>query len=276
MKKIFRNASLIVSVLFISSCSLVQKTGEMFGDDDLVKASTDMSPRQEYYLGRSASAQLLASKKVIIKDEVHNYLNQLGSWLAVHSARPNLYNGYHFAVLDDPTPSALSTPGGFIFISKGLINQAANEDEVAAVIAHEISHIVLQHANKSIRSKSTMKSITKVGSFLASIVTDGAVDGDDVDLFSDVVQGVSDISYGKSQETAADAGAIDILSKAGYDARALATVLKKIDSKASFLSKHPRSDARMKAIGDKVTGLKRVEVTDARTKRFVAFKGLLK
>lgn len=259
----------------LTGCALVQKTGEMLGDDDLVKASSEMTPRQEYFLGRAACAKILSNQKIHSSQELNSYINTLGQFLVVHSSRPFVYKSYQFAVLEDQTPAAFSAPGGFVFVSKGLLDKAKTEDEIAAVLAHEISHVVLKHANVAIKNKSALKSVSKIGSFVASFVTDGAVDAEDGEMFTEFVTGVADITFGKDQEMAADKEAINILINAGYDPSLLSSILESIDSQAGFLSKHPRSESRMNAIKEELAQKQFAKNSSDRQKRFEKYKKLL-
>jgi predicted Zn-dependent protease len=74
---------------------------------------------------------------------MERYVNQLGRWISLQSTRPNL--PWTFAVLDDPGFNAFAAPGGYIYVTKGLIDRVADEAEVAGILAHEIVHVTSKH-----------------------------------------------------------------------------------------------------------------------------------
>jgi len=118
------------------------------------KASKSFSEEERYYIGRASGARLLAEHHLFKQKQLQlqRYVSAIGQTLAMASARPEVYAGYHFIVLDEPERvNAYAVPGGFIFITTGLIAKAANEDELAAVLAHEVSHLVLDHPVTSIK-----------------------------------------------------------------------------------------------------------------------------
>ena len=77
-------------------------------------------------------------------------MNEVGDTVARKSSRPNPFRGYHFAVLDTQELNAFACPGGTIFITRGLIQTCQNEDQLAAVLAHEVGHVVNKDGINSI------------------------------------------------------------------------------------------------------------------------------
>lgn len=148
---------LIITPFLTLSCSNLDKAlvkiGEETGNQQLVKAGADLSARQEYYLGRSIAAKVLTQRNLLPNKEIQVYLNALGHYLVLHSQRPATFKGYKFAVIEGASPSAMSAPGGFVFVTEGMLRQVANEEELAAVIAHEIAHIELKHAQNIIKKQ---------------------------------------------------------------------------------------------------------------------------
>ena len=122
-------------LLSLAGCAVFRSTGRLLGDDDMVKASSEMSPRQEYYLGRSVAANLLSNQKLVTNRHVTQYVDRLGRYLALHSSRPETYRGYRFAVFSSKSASAMSAPGGYVFITTGCLAQLKDEAELAGVLA---------------------------------------------------------------------------------------------------------------------------------------------
>ena len=98
---------------------------------------------REIQIGQQLSAMLLGSKPLLPDMLMQRYVNQLGRWISLQSARPNL--PWTFAVLDDPGFNAFAAPGGYIYVTKGLIDRVADEAELAGILAHEIVHVTSKH-----------------------------------------------------------------------------------------------------------------------------------
>jgi hypothetical protein len=104
-----------------------------------------MSESDEVRIGRESHAEVLAQFGGVYEDpELNRYIDSLGQLLARASDRPNLQ--YHFTVLDSPVVNAFATPGGYVYMTRGLLALANSEAEVAGVLAHEIGHVAARHA----------------------------------------------------------------------------------------------------------------------------------
>ncbi|HEO65424.1 MAG TPA: hypothetical protein ENI73_06075 [Spirochaetes bacterium] len=115
----------------------------------------EFTPKEEYFIGRSVAAFLITETRIDLYSEDENtplddYISKVGHTLVKASDRPGTYQGYRFVVAKSKRVNAYAVPSGFIFITTGLIKLCENEDELAGVLAHEISHIVLKHPTKSI------------------------------------------------------------------------------------------------------------------------------
>ena len=122
-------------------------------EEDFVKRlGMGFSPEQEYWLGRAVAAAAV-SEHGLDKNEQHQQLvRRVGATLALLSNRVrSTHGGWHFAVLEDATPNAISGPGGFVLITRGALELARNEDEVAGVLAHEMAHISKKHGEAMVR-----------------------------------------------------------------------------------------------------------------------------
>ena len=121
---------------FVISCSVNPVTGER----DFVL----MSEEAELEMGRSYNSQILQSQSVYEDSQIQNYVQSIGESLAKTSHRSNLI--YRFTVLDSPEVNAFALPGGYIFINRGLMAYLSTEEELAAVLGHEIGHVTARHS----------------------------------------------------------------------------------------------------------------------------------
>jgi len=209
---------------------------------DLRQYSED-DVKTEIKFGREVAAKILATMPPSDDDSLNRYLSLVGQSLVYHSSRNELQ--FHFTLLKSNTVGAYSAPGGYIFVTEGLFNLLENEAELAAVLAHEISHINLRHIVKELNIKATKKEeLSNLARFLgASGDTTRAVINQAVDKAYEVL---FKNGFKKSQELNADASAIELLALTGYDPNALAAVLLRIGKlKGNHNSKtHPQFSKR--------------------------------
>jgi len=192
------------------------------------KSLEDFTPEQEYYIGRSVGAVVLNKYQPLANTKVNSYLNLLGQTLAQASDMPELFGGYHFLALDSDDINAFATPGGHIFITRGLIRCCRTEDALAAVLAHEIGHIQLRHGMRAIEKARITEALTilaqegakSFGSQAISQLTQafgGAI--------ADITNTMINSGYSRAYEYQADAAAVVILQRTGYNPGALSEML---------------------------------------------------
>jgi predicted Zn-dependent protease len=196
------------------------------------RALEDITPEQEYYIGRAVGANLLTNYQLYQDDpDLVLYLNEITTAVVINSKKPEIFNGYHAAVLDSAEINAFSTSGGHIFITRGLLNCATSEDALAAVIAHEIAHIQLQHSIMAIKSDRVVNAIATTGSSLAGAALSdlaGILDEAANDIVSAMQEG-----YSQNQEFAADTLALELLADTGYEPSSLIAMLKILEQNQS-------------------------------------------
>ncbi len=255
--------------LFEAGKSVV-KVGKAVG-----KATEEFTPEQEYYIGRAVAASILGSQRPFNDEAANRYLNLLGQTLADASDRPQTFGGYHFLVLDSPDINAFGCPGGLIMVTRGLLRCCQNEDQVAAVLAHEIGHVSLQHGLAAIQQSR----ILDVAGVLAKEGASHA--GGNVAALSGAFSGsVGDITktlmvngYSRGQEGEADAAAAVILERVGYDAKALTQVLATMAQRyqpggLDFAKTHPNPQDRIAALTAKLPSAAPAPAPPARQARY--------
>ena len=213
------------------------------------RALEDITPEQEYYIGRAVGANILANYQLYEEDpDLTLYLNEITVAVAINSRKPEIFNGYHTAILDSEEINAFATPGGHIFITRGLLQCATSEDALAAVIAHEIAHIQLQHSIRAIKSSRVVNAFATTGSSLAGLALSdlaGILDEAANDIVSAMQEG-----YSQNQEFAADTLALELLADTGYDPASLIAMLRVLEQNQSrrsdgFARTHPSPEDRI-------------------------------
>ncbi|MDP2758048.1 MAG: M48 family metalloprotease [Desulfurivibrionaceae bacterium] len=213
----------------------------------LEKAFTDITPEQEYYVGRAVGATLLGKYPPRTDPQTVQYLNLVGQSLARVSDMPETYGGYHFVILEDEGINAFAAPGGLIFISRGMLRCCKDEDTLAAVLAHEIAHIQLKHGLQAIKT-------SRLTSAFSIMATEGAkqaggpqlsqLTGIFEDSIHDITATLVNNGYSRAFEREADVAALEILGRAGYDQRALVAMLGEMKQRLNpqgldFAKTHP-------------------------------------
>jgi predicted Zn-dependent protease len=201
---------------------------------------------KEIEIGRNLAAVLLGAKPLYPDMALQRYVNRLGRWISLQSSRPNL--PWTFAVLDDKGYNAFAAPGGYIFVTKGLIDSLKDESELAGILAHEINHVIFKHHLQAIRKSAQTGLLTQaVASQLKGDVAGG--------LSSKLVSLGRDLySKGLDQgdELEADRNGVALAARAGFDPYGLVAVLQQLRTAppndplfALTLSTHPAPQVRL-------------------------------
>jgi predicted Zn-dependent protease len=232
---------------------------------DTQKAQEDFTPDQEYYIGRTVAATIMSDPRYPPSSnrQVREYLNLLGLSLAWASDVPETFGGWHFEMLDSSEINAFGAPGGFVMVSRELLRQAKSEDEAAAILAHEISHVVLRHGMAAIdkaRKTAALTSIVKAGVLVAGSAQAQQLTATFGDVVGDIVKTMVNKGYSRELEYQADAAAVVLLDRAGYDPMALVRLLQTMQSHwktdgPGFMKTHPSPADRIAAVRQVVAGL---------------------
>ncbi len=164
----------------------------------------------------------------LIADPVLNrYYNNIGQSLVKHLEK--IYYPYHFFIIDDPTLNAFSGPGGYVFMYRGLFLIFDREDELAAVTAHEIGHVVNRHIAKRLERNKRLSLAAMVG-----MLAGGFLGGVNPSLATGVMTTsmaatmAMELKYSRQDEEQADRTGVNLLIKSGYDAWAMVSAFKKL------------------------------------------------
>jgi predicted Zn-dependent protease len=216
-------------------------------------AARGISDSEEYYIGRAVAARLLARNSLSQNRDATTYVNEVGQAVAKKSSMPRTYRGYHFGILETSDPNAYACPGGIILITRGLIKECQNEDELAAVLAHEVAHIAHKDGINSINKARWTEVLTSTGAEAARQYGSG-VAGSLVSMFEssidDVFKTLVVNGYSRGAEESADREAVTTLTRAGYNPAALAAILSRLSSRGGggIFRSHPLTSQRVEAV----------------------------
>jgi len=248
LKYIARCAALLAMASLVQACA----TNPVTGSSDFVLISEE----QEIALGRQANTEILKETPVYEDPELEKLVQQVGEKLASHSHRPELL--YRFKVLDSTTINAFALPGGYVYITRGLLAYLNSEAELAAVLGHEIGHVTARH---SVRQQSTAAVTGILGAVVAAST---GVQG--VGTLTDMASTAIVRGYGRDHELEADRLGAEYLAKSGYDPDAMLEVVGVLKNQEAFetrvaeiegrqanvyhglFSTHPDNDARFQEV----------------------------
>ncbi|MFM1569618.1 MAG: M48 family metalloprotease [SAR86 cluster bacterium] len=240
----------------IISCSVNPVTGER----DFVLMSEDA----ELEMGRKYYSQILQSQALYQDPKIQSYVQSIGDSLAELSHRSDLI--YRFTVLDSPDVNAFALPGGYIFINRGLMVYLSSEEELAAVLGHEIGHVTARHSVRQISQAQVLSIISYAVAREA-----GSAAGD----LTNIASGALVAGYGRDMELQADSLGAEYMAKQGYSALGMIdtiSVLKEHELYSTEVSKrrgsnqqtyhgifasHPSNDSRLKEVIKKADSLRK-------------------
>jgi predicted Zn-dependent protease len=227
-------------VTFSTGCST--EYNMVTGQQESYYYSTD----REVELGKSMSKQLEHQVKLVDDPLVQNRVQVIGKKIAAVADRKDIE--YSFKAIADEEINAVSLPGGFVYVNKGLIDRVASDDELAAVLAHEVGHIVARHSIKKLQAQ--------MGYSLAQILTlpvpaSGAVRETANIAFTELYLG-----YSREDELLADQLGARYSKAAGYNPRAMITFLEKLEEynrrkplqPKNYLKTHPYVPDRIRVV----------------------------
>lgn len=210
-------------------------------------------------MGRSADAEVRKQYHVYDSPELQEYVNQVGQKLARNSHRPNL--SYHYTVLDSTEVNAFALPGGYIYITRGIIGYLNSEAELGAVLGHETGHVTARHSVQQISAATAANIVVQVTSvFVPGMNT---VAGSSV---TNLLGNALLSGYGREHELEADHLGAVYLARTGYDPQAMVEVLGVLKNQELFdaeiakqegrqphayhglFATHPDNDTRLKQV----------------------------
>jgi len=212
-----------------------------------------MSKQQQEQMGQQATAQVYQQMPVLPdSNPVTQYVQQLGQKLVTVIPADKTWP-YTFHVVPQKEINAFALPGGNIFVNVGTITAADNEAELAGVMAHEMSHVYMQHSAKQATSQGVVGTL---GNILGSVLGSGTV-GTVARAGIQLGAGAYFLKYSRGDEAQADSTGAIIMYKAGYDPKAMAEFFQKLEQQGGaagpqFLSDHPNPGNRVAAVSKEI------------------------
>lgn len=210
---------------------------------DLIKGAvnyiqvSNISDEQEVALGKQTNEQVLSQYQLYNNAQIQEYVSSLGQELVSSSDSRDI--PFVFQVVASDEVNAFATPGGFVYVTTGLLKTAENRAQLASVIGHEIAHINERHGIKGLKQAVAAQGIA------STVGVDSEV------LAQMAYQLTVDLPRSRSFEYEADSSGLEILQQAGYPAQAFAEFLVKLQGGGGtpeFLRTHPTSQNRIDAI----------------------------
>jgi predicted Zn-dependent protease len=230
-------SALVMAVVLVVACSVNPATGKR----QLMLVSTP----EEIALGQQADGEIAASLGLYEDDEVQLYVAQIGDLMATLSERPDL--PWTFRVVDDPVVNAFALPGGFVYITRGIMAHFNSEAELVAVMAHEIGHVTARHS----ASQMSKQQLATLGLSVGMVVEPSLA------AFGDLAQmgmGLLFLRFSRDDERQADDLGLRYVVRNGYDPHALTEVFEVLarvseegegERLPGWLSTHPDPEDRV-------------------------------
>lgn len=215
-----------------------------------LEATEERSPEQERQLGHEMAAQLLGAKPLYKNDLAQKYVNQIGYWIAMQTESPQL--AWRFGIIDTPNLNAFAAPGGYIFITRGLLLNIKSESELAGILAHEIGHVIKKHHVQAMKKQGLAKMLKGAAEAKTDIGKNPAI--------SNLAKNLYTSGLDKADEYEADQVGVVLAARAGYSAYGLPSVLQMYATSSNdaalelLFATHPSPEDRLNKLDSLMAG----------------------
>ena len=240
-------AIVIAAVAFFRFCASADYN-EITGETQYVAITEE----QEIALGLESTPQMVQQYGGLSRSQQsQNLVKQIGERIVSRSDAGNSPYRFDFHLLaDQRTVNAFALPGGQVFVTTALLNRLETEDELAGVIGHEIGHVIARHGAERIAKQQLAQGLTG-----AAVVASGDYETAAAAM---MISNLVNMKYGRDQELQSDELGVRFMYQAGYDPRALLSVMKVLEEasggqqKAEFFSTHPSYTNRLETIQEAI------------------------
>jgi predicted Zn-dependent protease len=229
-----------MNLCFCVGCAVDPITGE--------KQLMLFTEEQEIQIGEQYAPQIESQMGGRIQNEsMQNYINSVGQSLAKVSHRADWQ--FHFAALEDKSTNAFALPGGYIFITRGMLENLNSEAQLAGILAHEIVHVVARHSTEQMSKQIGFE-------ILLSAITSEDTSRTVVTM-ADLTWQIIGLKYSRDDEKEADLAGLDYMVAVGYNPYGMREVMQILQELQKtriieFLSTHPSPENRLVYISDKI------------------------
>jgi predicted Zn-dependent protease len=231
--------NILISVLALLSCLLSGcAVNPLTGDEEFML----LSEKQDIGIGSKYAPEI--EKQLggrIENDQIQQYIDNVGQKIARVSHRQSIE--YHFTAVEHESINALALPGGYIFITRGLLEKLTTEAQLASVLGHEVAHVVSRDTANMISKEIGMTIL------LAAAITTGQAPGEVINA-AQVTQQILGLSYSRSDERQADFGGMRYMFRAGYNPQGMVETMEIFQNQPGekppeFFSTHPSPEHRL-------------------------------
>ena len=244
-----RKATLALTLVLLAACSTNPATGK--------REFNIVSESQEIAIGRQSHDEIIRQFGVYNeRPELNRLVERLGREIAASSERPNL--PWTFTLLDSPIVNAMALPGGYIYITRGMMERINSEDELAGVLGHEIAHVTARHSAQQI----SRSQLAQLGMVLGAVIA-GPEAVQQYGQIAELGLGLLFQRYSRQHETQADLLGTTYMARANYNpvgAERMLMTLQRLDKNPAggldrYFMSHPDPAKRVKDVRQKVTEL---------------------
>jgi len=209
-----------------------------------------ISEQQDIAIGRKYAPEVERQMGGRIPDEgLQNYVDGVGQRIACVSHRPELE--YHFVALEDDSVNAFALPGGYIFITKGMLRKLSTEAQLAAILAHEMTHIVARD------SSAVMSRQIGVSVLLSAVTSEKTPES--VSMVVDLTHQILGLRYSRDDEREADLAGLGYMVAAGYNPYGMVESMQMLENQEQirpieFFSTHSSPENRVAYLQEKIEG----------------------
>ena len=215
--KALHTASTAALALALGGCAAI-------GGAPVPDANTPIT-QSEAQIGAEAHPQLLQQFGGAMTGPQAQYVEQVGKSIAVHSGLGNARESFTVSMLNSPVNNAFAIPGGYIYTTRQLVTLMNNEAELAGVLGHEVAHVALRHSQRRQNAAQRNQLLGAAGAILSGVLLGNNPLGQQLGQAALQASQFYTLKFSRSQELEADDAGITYLDRAGYDPRAMATVL---------------------------------------------------
>lgn len=238
-----KRLTLLILVLpfgFFVGCA----TNPITGQNELML----FSPQQDIEIGRKYAPELEKQLGGRIQNQtLQNYVDSVGQRVAAVSHNPNFE--YHFVALNHQSTNAFALPGGYIFVTRGMLEKLETEAQLAAILAHETAHVVARD------TMNVMSNQIGIDALLSAVTSENTPAG--VTTAANLTSQIIDLSYSREDEKTADLAGLDYMTWAGYNPYAMVETIQMLQTlqqsrPIEFFSTHPSPENRLGYITQKI------------------------